>query len=341
MAFITIGLAVYARIYFQPVAIVVPHHNLVQTTRQQFLKEISRRRLFTRHIVLISPDHFSPRQTFVSSSTREWDLSSGVAKYNNFLNIDLPSNDAIQNDHGIFNPLADLRTYFPSADYLPIIIGQKTSVTDLQTLLTQLKKHCSFDCLLVSSVDFSHYLPATMAFVHDSYTLNNLQNLDTEKLLISEVDSPQSLYLLSSFAQHRHALRWSTFAHTNSGFIASDPDSETTTHFFGAYSRGKKITGNTYTFMHLPYKIDRTLSQTTVGDRFFYGVDKTIQDSYVPNFTIAKIISPNKVIKSFLPMDGNSFIRGPLKQQLIKQYFDSISTTGVTKDYFWGTLIYE
>lgn len=180
-----------------------------------------------------------------------------------------------------------------------------------------------------------------MAFVHDARTLNNLQNLDTEKLLSSEVDSPQSLYLLSSFAGHNQATRFSVFAHTNSGFIASDPDAETTTHFFGSYSRGKKIPGNTYTFIHLPYSIDRTQSQQTVGDRFFYGVDKTIVDSYVPNFAIAKIIAPGKVIKSFLPMDGNSFVRGPLKRQLIKQYFDSISTTGVTKDYFWGTLTYE
>lgn len=327
--------------YYQPLAIVLPHHNLVQTTRQQFLKEISRRRFFTRHIVLISPDHFSPRQTFITSSTRNWELSSGVAQYNNFLDLQLPSNDAIQNDHGIFNPLADLKTYFPSADYLPIIIGQKTSVTDLQPLLGQLKKHCGFDCLLVSSVDFSHYLPATMAFVHDAYTLNNLHSLDTEKLLGSEVDSPQSLYLLSSFALTNNASRFSVFAHTNSGFIASDPDSETTTHIFGSYSRGKKVPANNLTFIHLPYSLDRSLSQNTVGDRFFYGVDKTIIDSYVPNFVIAKIIYPGKVIKSFLPLDGNSFVRGPRKQQLIKQYFDSISSPGVTKDYFWGTLIYE
>lgn len=341
MAFIIISLAVFLRIRFQPVAIVVPHHNLVLSTRQQFLKEVSRRRLFTRHIVLISPDHFSARQTFVTSSSRHWDLSSGVAQYNNFLELDLPSNDAIQNDHGIFNPLADLKTYFPSADYFPVIIGQKTSVSDLQPLLTQLKKQCGYDCLLVSSVDFSHYLPATMAFVHDAYTLNNLQNMDTEKLLVSEVDSPQSLYLLSSFAGYNQAFRWSMYAHTNSGFIASNPDSETTTHMFGAYSRGKKVSGNTFTFIHWPYSIDRTLSQQTVGDRFFYGVDKTIIDSYVPNFVIAKVISPDKVIKSFLPLDGNSFVTGPLKQQLIKQYFDTISSPGVTKDYFWGTLIYE
>ena len=131
------------------------------------------------------------------------------------------------------------------------------------------------------------------------------------------------------------------FAHTNSGFIASDPDAETTTHFFGYYSRGKKIPGNTHTFIHLPYSIDRTLSQQTVGDRFFYGVDKTIVDSYVPNFVIAKVIYPGKVIKSFLPLDGNTFVKGTRKQQLIKQYFDAISSPGVTKDYFWGTLIYE
>jgi len=268
-------------------------------------------------------------------------LSSGTANYKNFLGLDLPSNDAIQNDHGIFNPLTDLKKYFPSADFFPVIIGQKTTVSDLQPLLTQIKKHCGFDCLLVSSVDFSHYLPVTLATVHDAYTLNNFQNLDTDKLLISEVDSPQSLYLLSSFAKYQQAPSWSVFAHTNSGFIASDPDSETITHIFGAYSRGSKILGNVLTFIHLPYTLNRQQSQNTVGDRFFYGVDKTVIDSYVPNFIIAKIIYPNKVIKSFLPLEGNAFARGPRKQQLIKQYFDTISSPNVTKDYFWGTLIYE
>lgn len=268
-------------------------------------------------------------------------MSSGTANYKNFLGLDLPSNDAIQNDHGIFNPLADLKKYFPYADFFPVIIGQNTSVSDLQPLLSQLKKHCGFDCLLVASVDFSHYLPASLAEVHDAYTLNNLQNLDTDKLLQSEVDSPQSLYLLSSFARHKSASRWSTFAHTNSGIIALDPDVETTTHFFGAYFRGKNNPGNVLTYLHLPYQIDRNLSQGTLGDRFFYGVDKIVIDSHVPGFVIAQITTPDKVIKSFLPIAENSFVRGVQKKQLIKQYFDSISSPGVTKDYFWGTLIYE
>lgn len=341
MAVAVLFVALSFYVYYQPVAIVLPHHNLVETTRQQFLKDVSRRRLFTRHIILLSPDHFSPQQTQVTSSTRDWNLSTGKAKYNNFLEVSLPQNNSIYDDHGIYNPLTDLKKSFPLADFFPVLIGQQTVPSDLQSLLTQIKNKCGFDCLVVASVDFSHYLPATLAEVHDVFTLNNLQNLDLDKILLSEVDSPQSLYLLSSFARFQSAFKWSLYAHTNSGIIAANPDVETTTHVFGSYARGKHQPSTNLAIIHLPYQLNRSQSQQTVGDRFFYGVDKSVVDSYLPNFVIATTITPSHTIKSFLPLNGNNFVRGADKQKLIKRYFDSISNPKVIKDYFWGTLIYE
>ena len=329
-------------LYYQPIAVVLPHHNLVQSTRQDFLKLIAKKRLVTRHIVLLSPDHFGSNQHQIISSSHSWDLSTGTAVYNNFLRIDLPQdNNLLQNDHGIYNPLADLKTYFPQADYYPVLIGQKTTPQELQTIRTSIEKYCSFDCLLVASVDFSHYLPATLANVHDAYTINNLRNLDSDNILKSEVDSPQSLYTLISFALHKSAHHWHLFDHTNSGIIAHNPDIETTTHVFGYYTRGRKVPGNSLSIVHLPQTLNRSQNQTTLGDRFFYGVDNLVVDSPLPGFVISQITTPSQISKSFLPIKNNSFLRRPEKQQLIKQYFDSVRDSNVTKDYFWGTLIYE
>ncbi|MFZ2152699.1 MAG: AmmeMemoRadiSam system protein B [Microgenomates group bacterium] len=330
-------------VFKQPVAIVLPHHNIVADIRQNFLKNMAQKRLITRHIVLLSPDHFGANQNQITSSSRNWDLSTGTALYGNFLKLNLTQNDyLLQNDHGLFNPLADLVKAFPYADFYPVLIGQKTTPQELQTLLLHLEKYCGFDCLLVASVDFSHYLPATLATVHDAYTINNLQNLDIDNLLRSEVDSPQSLYLLATFARYKNAHKWSLFDHTNLGVITHNPDIETTTHIFGSYSYGSPVLGTSLSIIHLPRRLDRAKNQSTLGDRFFYGVDKFVVDSHVPNFVIGQITTSSGTLKNFLPITPNNlFITGPTKQLLIQQYFDTISDPTIVKDYFWGTLFYE
>jgi len=288
----------------------LPHHNLVQTIRQDFLKEIALKRPVTQKIILIGPDHFSPNQNQINISDQNWHLSTGNMLFEN-QSINLPvNNNLLKSDHAVYNPLADLKKYFPTATIYPIIIGQKVDQKTLDNLLAQIKSACHSDCLLVASVDFSHYLPATLAEVHDAFTINNLQNLDTQNILKSEVDSPQSLYILTKFSQFK---KFNLFAHTNSGLISKNPDTETTTHVFGSYSFG------------FPQK---SVVKT-----------ETIQNN---DFSISTITTPTQTIKSFLPIKNNIFLRGLEKQQLIKNYFDSIQDVkSLTKDYFWGKLIYE
>lgn len=240
------------------------------------------------------------------------------------------NNSLLKNDHTVYNPLSDLKTYFPDATVYPILIGQKIPFSGLNSLLSKINSVCGFDCLLVASVDFSHYLPATLAEVHDAYTINNLQNLNTQNIQNAEVDSPQSLYLLAKFSILKNAQKWHLFAHTNSGFLSRNPDFETTTHVFGFYSRGFLSKSDVHTEVSTPVILDR-----------FYGVDKqTLNPS--ENFVISTITTPSKIIKSYLPVNNNLFIRGAEKQQLIKTYFDSLpADQNLTKDYFWGKLIYD
>jgi AmmeMemoRadiSam system protein B len=328
------------KIYFSPVAIVLPHHNLVQSTRQQFLKIVASRRLITKKIILISPDHFSADQRQINTSDQNWNLSTGLIRFQD-LNLGLPVNNSLLNsDHGIYNPLADLKTYFPHATVYPILIGQKVPISELKSLLFRIKSVCGLDCLVVASVDFSHYLPATLADTHDAYTLKILNNLDTDLISNVEVDSPQSLYLLTKFTISKSAQKWNLFAHTNSGFITNNPDAETTTHVFGYFSLGHSPLSVVQTSVTTPVSLIRSQNQTTVGDRFFYGTDNYSVDTTI-NFVVATITTPRQIIKSYLPIKNSLFILGPEKKQLIKKYFDSLpDDQNLTKDYFWGRLIY-
>lgn len=200
-------------------------------------------------------------------------------------------------------------------------------MTTLDKLLSQLDNVCRFDCLLVFSVDFSHYLPATLAHVHDLYTLSQLQNQDSTKVFKAEVDSPQSLYLMTKFASVRRAGRWHLFAHTNSGIISGNPDIETTTHVFGSYSFGPpQPKGSNFVKTISPVEFDRS-----------YGVDELVVNP-ASQFVVTTL---NDKFKSILPIKDGLFVRGPEKQEIIKNYLDSLTSDNVTKDYFWGTLIYE
>lgn len=247
----------------------------------------------------------------------------------------------MKNDHAVYNPLADLKTHFPTATIYPILIGQNVSLSSLDNLINSLAQSCGLDCLLVASVDFSHYLPATLAEVHDAHTHKVLHNFEIDQIDSLEVDSPQSLYILEKFAIQKNANKFNLFAHTNSGLMANNPDIETTTHFFASLTRGysNKMINNTSVIT--PINLDLNKNQNTVGNRFFYGTD---QFTYNPSekFIIATITTPTQITKSFLPIKNNFFLRGDSKRQLVKEYFDSIpDDQNLTKDYFWGTLIYE
>ena len=309
--------------------------------RQSFLQKIALSRLITRKIILIGPDHFSQNQQQISINNEDWNLSTGLLKFQD-LNLNLPINNAIlKNDHTVYNPLTDLKTYFPKATIYPILIGQKVPFSELDSLISGVYSICKFDCLLVASVDFSHYLPATLAQVHDTYTLKVLNNFDFNNLNNVEVDSPQSLYLLTKFSENKLAKKFNLFAHTNSGFITDNPDIETTTHVFAYYIHGFSPIISTKTTTSTPIRSDRVKNQNTLGDRFFYGVDEFTVDSSL-DFVVSTVTTETQIIKSFLPIKNNLFIRGDEKQQLIKNYFDSFpKEQNLTKDYFWGRLIYD
>ena len=319
----------------------MPHHNIVANVRQGFLQKIALSRLITRKIILIGPDHFSQNQQQISINNEDWNLSTGLMKFQDF-NLNLPVNNALlKNDHAVYNPLTDLKTYFPKATIYPILIGQKVPFSELDSLISKIYSICKFDCLLVASVDFSHYLPATLAEVHDTYTFKVLNNFDFNNLNNVEVDSPQSLYLLTKFSENKSAKKINLFAHTNSGYIANNPDIETTTHVFAYYTRGFSPIISTKTTISTPIRLDRAKNQNNLGDRFFYGVDEfTVGPSL--DFVVSTVTTETQIIKSFLPIKNNLFILGDEKQQLIKNYFDSFpKEQNLTKDYFWGRLIYD
>ncbi|HKC04643.1 MAG TPA: AmmeMemoRadiSam system protein B [Patescibacteria group bacterium] len=326
-------------IYLQPIALVVPHHNIVADIRLKMLKLIKNKRLVTKTVIILSPDHFSSDQKSIYFSDRTWDFPSGKQyfdkKVGSMITKKLKSdNNLVANDHGIFNVASDVNVVWPNAKIVPILIGQEMSFDQISDLIFNIDKSCKFDCLLIASVDFSHYLPFRLANIHDENSIRTLTNMELANPRQIEVDSPQSINTLIRFAGNNNARYFNLYNHTNSAELVGSEDAESTSHVFGWYQRKlfanpKKYDVKTFTFAK---NIDQKLSLKPLGERFFYGTDivsLNLGEGYklpdgtllMDNVVVAGVETPTEIKMEFLPLKCTfkicEFERGVKKWEVV------------------------
>jgi len=303
-----------SKFYFQPVAVVVPHHDVVKEKRLELLEKIKKRRVATKTIVIVGPDHFSPFQKQISFANAEWNLSNGKIEFDKKWTTSLEKiaetrNGVVKNDHAVFNLLTDIKKLWPKVKIVPILVGQKTE--NMSELEMVLKDKCGFDCLLIASVDFSHYLPYALADIHDDESIDALARLDGEKLLKVEVDSPQSLWLMANLAKEKRAKRWNFFWRSNSTKMAGLPKAEGTSHVMGWYGRGEMVKSeDPKTFLVIKDKDNKGY----LGERFFWGTDETLESlpkgieekADLEKVAVAGEIRDGVMKLVFLPLDRDS-----------------------------------
>lgn len=226
-------------------AVTVPHHDLVAADRSKYLAEIAKTES-PETIILVSPNHFNTGKSDILTTGKIWDLGENKVEPQNKIIVKLPS-DLVGNDenaflgeHGIKNILPDIANHFPAAKILPIIIKQDVTKEKVALLVDNLIKNCNKDCLLITSVDDSHYQPASLSELHDSLTIRALNNLDEDLIWRAEVDSRQSLALSLAWSRAHSANSFHLYKNTNSGIIAGDRDAEATSYIFGDFSVGEK-----------------------------------------------------------------------------------------------------
>ncbi|HSI21014.1 MAG TPA: AmmeMemoRadiSam system protein B [Verrucomicrobiae bacterium] len=297
--------------------IVVPHHDIVKEKRAQLFAEIHKRGVSPATVILVSPNHYNSGVGVVQASTRTWTLNEGeIAPNMQVINRLLQAgvreeSESFTNEHGVRLVLSDIEKNFPDASIVPLIVKEGATESQINQVFTALVETCE-NCLLVASVDFSHYQPAILANLHDSLTRRLLQNGDKEAVLSkAEVDCGVCLSLLIRWSDHFGAKRFSEFAHTNSGELIADPDIETTTHIFGWYEMGERtVPQKSVSFlMGGDAMFDRGVASlypgkdlknvfATLGPRTFWGTDLSLLNLEGP-------ISATPVVPA--PADSFSF----------------------------------
>jgi poly-gamma-glutamate synthesis protein (capsule biosynthesis protein) len=272
-----------------PVGIVVPHHDMVASTRAAFFESVAKE-IQPETVVLVSPDHFNRASYPIIAADKTWNTSIGNIETNESLiaALGLPiENEPFEREHGVTSLLKDIKTFFPNSQLVPLLISRAATYSEVVTMTEQIYAECP-DCLLVSSVDFSHTVDAKVAELHDVLALRGLYARDAELLYKeAEVDSPESLVMLTTWANLHEAKRFNLFSHTNSGVLARTPTGEMTTHIIGAYSKGNAVAPeSSVTFMlagdtmfargvHEQF-VRNPLLLETIGERFFWGADVSI-----------------------------------------------------------------
>ena len=221
--------------------VIVPHFDFAKEERLSLLKNVSEKSQ-PKTLVLVSVNHFNTGSGQIIATKRDWQVAAGKIPSaekleEKIVNAGLAIDDelAFTNEHGITNILADIYETFPNVPVLPIIIKDTTNKEKIDQLSEWLNSECR-DCLLVSSVDFSHYCPRALANIHDQYSIQALANMDKERVWLAETDSPQALYLSLKIAENRQAENFQLIYHANSADPSETDDTETTSVVLGYYT---------------------------------------------------------------------------------------------------------
>lgn len=274
------------RIYNSPKMLILPHQNAVNDLRNNLVQKISYNNPFIKTVIIIGPDHFGQNQNEISYTSRDWLLNDGIVGFDHDAKIakelakKYPNRERLKHDHAIYNLLAPINNNLPQARVVPILIGQKVTNKKLDDLIQILEQNCDLQCVIIYSVDFSHYLPYPVADIHDLFSIKTLQNNDLSDVSKIEVDSTQSLYIAMQLAK-KWRLNFNLFANTNSAKLDKNPIAESTSHVLGYYAReNDEVEINIKTFIYATHIGDKL---SKLNERYFYGAE-----SVVLNLTEAK-----------------------------------------------------
>lgn len=283
--------------------VIAPHHNIVAHERAALFAEIAPRTQ-NRPIILLAPNHYDSGSATVQLRTQDFTTQYGTVRVNQALASAASDLGAIETpisfeiEHGVKTFLPDIATYYPDTTILPLIIKPDISQSAAEQLLRGLKKACH-DCLVMASVDFSHYQPFLLSELHDDLSRRGLSAVDveliTEKAEIGEVQIARMALLWAHINQTE---RFVEYHHTNSTDIDKNYYIEGTTHFFGWYEAGAKTPAAS------------EVSFTFVGDIFF---DRAIRDRFHPEYQEAFSQLGDRVLWGTDLVMGN--LEGPITQK--------------------------
>lgn len=187
---------------------VVPHHLTAGHMIAGFFKAAAESRPDVETVVIIAPMHY-PSDNTLCTSESDWAAPYGRLEADNEITALLTEklgaasdDEMLQYDHSASAHIPFVKYYFPEAKSACLLVSPREKEDFPQRLAEVLAEAAEMkSCLFVFSIDFSHYLPAEIADMRDSETIEAVLSGDTaaiEKMTDDNVDSP---YCLSTYVR--------------------------------------------------------------------------------------------------------------------------------------------
>ncbi len=235
--------------------VLVNHHLLAPHLIAETISAIATTDPIT--VVLISPNHFSVGQGQIISSLYNWDTPYGVLDCDCAVAATLAKQGALSIDeypftkeHGISGIVPFIKKSLPNAKIVPIIVKDTLSENARIAFVDSLYATLGASTLVIGSFDFSHYLPDTVAQLHDKKSIAVIKNFDYAGLQTTETDSIPGLEITLRYMEKVGALHFNLIANTNSSQLLHDPKiEEGTSYIDGNFSVGIKTPDDTTTIL--------------------------------------------------------------------------------------------
>lgn len=220
-------------------SIIVPHHLLASEIIADIMKRVSGRDIET--ITIIGPNHENIGTNKIATVKAKWQTPLGYVESDQEMvdkfasEFDIESDiEVFQNEHSIGAITSFVKYYFPDAKILPIVFDSYAGKEEVERVGEWLNKNLEKDDLLITSLDFSHYLPRDEANQKDIVTRDLIEERDVQAILrlsnTENVDSPVSLATSISYAQ-KNNLETEILHNANSFDYSVIKPVETTSYF--------------------------------------------------------------------------------------------------------------
>ncbi len=215
-----------------PVAGVTSHHlPTAENFINNFYYQLSSARPDITEFVIVGPDHFERCGSLASATNRDFLTPFGELKNNQEITAALvgagagQESQCFENEHSIGVHTTFIKKYFPNASVSPIIFSSAATMGMADTLAQAVYKQFP-NAVVIASIDFSHYQPASVANQIDNRTQKQIENMNINNVALEQMDSPASLRMATSYALLQSATP-ELINHANSFDFTGNPDNTT------------------------------------------------------------------------------------------------------------------
>ncbi|KUO50233.1 MAG: hypothetical protein APF76_11005 [Desulfitibacter sp. BRH_c19] len=224
---------------------VVPHHLLAHELIEGVFHELYSQQPST--IILVGPNHFNKGEKILTT-TLGWQTPFGIVKSNREIIEELTALGLVKvtekvfdSEHSMGSLMPFIKYYLPDTKVVPIILHHDVSRQEAMNLGISIAEFLKDDkCIIIASVDFSHYLTRDEAQKRDRETIHALYSKNLGRIFSmgnEYLDSPASIGVLFSAMENLEVNEFKMLDNTNSGILLNNDIIETTSYVTLIFSK--------------------------------------------------------------------------------------------------------